>query len=364
MGSDELAETRHEIAEIDRQIVDLAARRGELAGRLGVLKRQSGAPIRDYAYEKVVVERARGLAQAAGLSGDLAERLMLELIQSSLLVQEQDQVQESSAGSGRSALVVGGSGQMGQWFVRFMRSQGYAVTIADPRGSDADQMTWDATDDSYDITVIAAPLKVTADILGEMAQHPPEGVVIDIGSLKSPLRSALTALTDAGGAVASIHPMFGPETKLLSGRHVVVIDLGVERATAAARALFASTMVSVVEMDLDSHDRLIAYILGLSHALNIAFFTALAGSGETAVRLADLSSTTFDRQLAVANQVAKENPNLYFEIQSLNDYGKESLAALGEAVEKLRTVVEKGDLDGFTALMESGAAYFEQTGLG
>ena len=364
MGSDELAETRREIAEIDRQIVDLAARRGELAGRVGVLKRQSGAPIRDYAHEKVVVERARRLAEAAGLSGDLAERLMLELIQSSLLVQEQYQVQESSAGSGLSALVVGGSGQMGQWFVRFMRSQGYAVSIADPRGSDTDQKTWDATDKAYDITVVAAPLKVTADILGEMARKPPEGVVIDIGSLKTPLRSALTELTDAGGVVASIHPMFGPETKLLSGRHVVVVDLGVERATAAARALFAPTMVSVVEMDLDSHDRLIAYILGLSHALNIAFFTALAGSGETAGRLADLSSTTFDRQLAVANQVAKENPSLYFEIQSLNDYGKESLTALGEAVEKLRTVVENGDLDGFTALMESGAGYFEQTGLG
>ena len=29
-------------------------------------------------------------------------------------------------------------------------------------------------------------------------------------------------------------------------------------------------------MGLDEHDRLIAYVLGLSHALNIAFFTALA----------------------------------------------------------------------------------------
>ena len=256
-----------------------------------MLKRQLGAPIRDYAHEKMVVERARGLAETAGLSGDLAERLMLELIQSSLLVQEQDQVQESSAGSGLRALVVGGSGQMGQWFVRFMRSQGYAVRIADPRGSGADQKAWDATNESHDITVVATPLKVTADILVEMAQKPPQGVVIEIGSLKSPLRSALSALTDAGGVVASIHPMFGPETKLLSGRHVVVVDLGVEQAaaTAAARALFASTMVSVVEMDLDSHDRLIAYILGLSHALNIAFFTALASSGETAGRLADLS---------------------------------------------------------------------------
>ena len=41
-------------------------------------------------------------------------------------------------------------------------------------------------------------------------------------------------------------------------------------------------------MGLDEHDRLIAYVLGLSHALNIAFFTALADSGEAAPRLAKL----------------------------------------------------------------------------
>ena len=34
------------------------------------------------------------------------------------------------------------------------------------------------------------------------------------------------------------------------------------------------------------HDRLIAYVLGLSHALNISFFTALARSGEAAPRWA------------------------------------------------------------------------------
>jgi hypothetical protein len=47
---------------------------------------------------------------------------------------------------------------------------------------------------------------------------------------------------------------------------------------------------------------LIAYVLGLSHALNIAFFTALAGSGEAAPRLAQLSSTTYDAQVDVATK--------------------------------------------------------------
>ena len=123
-------------------------------------------------------------------------------------------------------------------------------------------------------------------------------------------------------------------------------------------------MVEQVVMSLDEHDRLIAYVLGLSHALNIAFFTALAESGEAAPRLAKLSSTTFDSQLDVASRVAQESPELYFEIQSLNDYGSESLEALSQAVERLRTAVISQDFEAFATLMRRGREYLEDRRVG
>ena len=97
----------------------------------------------------------------------------------------------------------------------------------------------------------------------------------------------------------------------------------------------------------------------LSHAVNIAFFTALAESGEQAQRLAQLSSTTFDAQMDVARRVAGENPRLYFEIQSLNEYGGEALNALGNAVERLRSAVGSGDEDAFAAMMRRGEQYLQ-----
>ena len=116
-------------------------------------------------------------------------------------------------------------------------------------------------------------------------------------------------------------------------------------------------MAEQVVMSLDEHDRLIAYVLGLSHALNIAFFTALAESGEAAPKLARMSSTTFDAQLEVAGSVAQESPELYYEIQSLNDYGAESLEALSQAVERIRTAVLSQDQAAFVALMRRGRDY-------
>jgi chorismate mutase / prephenate dehydrogenase len=194
-------------------------------------------------------------------------------------------------------------------------------------------------------------------ILRELAERRPRGVVFDVGSLKSPLREPLRALAATGVRVTSIHPMFGPDTELLSGRHVILVDLGSAEANREVEALFASTMAEVVPMDLESHDRAVAYVLGLSHALNIAFFTALTESGETAWHLAHLSSTTFDQQLGVAARVAEENPHLYFEIQHLNDYGSESLAALLHAVERVRSVVRAGNEREFVSLMERGRSY-------
>jgi chorismate mutase/prephenate dehydrogenase len=61
----------------------------------------------------------------------------------------------------------------------------------------------------------------------------------------------------------------------------------------------------------------------------------------------------------VASRVAAESPDLYFEIQSLNQYGAESLTALQEAVGRLIAAVQSKDADAFTALMARGRAYFD-----
>jgi chorismate mutase/prephenate dehydrogenase len=156
--------------------------------------------------------------------------------------------------------------------------------------------------------------------------------------------------------------MYGPNTRLLSGRHLIFIDAGCPEATAAAKELFAATMVEQIDMSLDDHDRLIAYVLGLSHALNIVFFTALAESGEAAPKLAQMSSTTFDAQLLVAAAVAQDNPHLYFEIQNLNKFGLGPLDAMCEAARRIREVVASANETAFVDLMRKGQEYIAMRG--
>jgi len=358
-----LEDLRKRLNELDRQLIELIAERQSVVEQVGELKRNEGQGTRDYQREKQVLDGARASAQELGIAPDIAEEVMRLLIQTSLTRQEHARVRAEGRGDGQKALVIGGGGKMGRWFADFLDSQGFDITVADPHNTVEDfhcVSDWQSLGEDFAVTVVAAPLKTSAEILGAMAEAGHGGLIFDIGSLKTPLIPALERLAASGASVTSLHPMFGPDTELLSDKHVLFLDAGCPEATRAARDLFDSTMAQQTEMGLADHDRLIAYVLGLSHALNIAFFAVLAESGESVPRLADLSSTTFDAQLEVASKVARENPQLYFEIQSLNQHGLEPLAALAKAVAAISDAVEAGDEDAFVTLMQHGREYLEK----
>ena len=360
----ELEELRSQLSAVDRKLVDLVAERQEIVGRIGKSKQGTGTGTRDYAREKDVLDMGRARAVDAGVDPDLVENLLQLLIRTSLESQERDRVIAEGKGDGRKALVIGGAGKMGRWFAEFFASQGFATTIADVSVDDGPSRfrNWTDAGVDYDVIAVAAPLAVSGRILAQLAVLKPRGLVFDIGSLKSPLLDGIQELRAAGCRVTSLHPMYGPDTRLLSGRHLIFCDAGDAQATADAKELFAATMVEQLDMGLDDHDRLIAYVLGLSHALNLAFFTALAESGEAAPKLAKMSSTTFDSQLLVSAAVAQDNPHLYFEIQNLNKFGLGPLDALCDAARRVRETVADGDESAFVELMERGRDYLAMRG--
>jgi chorismate mutase / prephenate dehydrogenase len=361
---DMLARLRAELDDLDGELVDMAARRQAIVAEIGQLKRSQRQPTRDYTREREVRELARARAARQGLDPDLGERLVGAMIEASLTSQERDRLVALGTGGGRRALVIGGAGRMGRWFTEFLATQGWSVAVADPAGSGCPACHGTRTGASRRARPNSSSspprLRPRRPFSTALVELRPPGLIIEIGSIKAPVASALARLRDAGVAVASIHPMFGPDVRLLAGRHVILVDIGAPEAQAAARSLFAQTSAGLAEMSLEQHDRLVAWVLGLSHAANIAFFTALAGSGRSIAELAAFASTTFGAQLGVASRVARENPELYFEIQSTNPHGIEPLRALATAAAAVERAVTAGDGAAFAALMRSGARYLEE----
>lgn len=351
----ELLELRHRLDAIDDGIIDLIAERQEIVTTIGDHKLRTGTPLRHYEREREVIERGMQRAESLGLSGRVAREILETLIHHSLGRQKANQLVHSEHGQGKQALVIGGLGRMGLWMSRYLDMVGYHVRVADPVDGESpfDRVEdWEGSIDEFDLIVVAVPLRPSNAILHRLAELEPRGLVFDIGSLKSPMRSGLEALASAGCRVCSVHPMFGPNEIGLSGRHILFVDVGHAEALAEARALFAHTAAECVDLSLQEHDEVMAWVLGLSHLVNIAFASALAESGEAVPLLRRISSSTFNAQLKVAAQVVSENPHLYYEIQQGN-------AMTGEVVEHFRRVfdglarsVRVGDEISWTRSME------------
>ena len=131
-----LDDLRRRINDLDRQILELVGKRQETSREVARAKRATGQATRDYNREREVLLAAREAARQYGVAPQLAENILRLLIRSSLTTQEQASVQAQGAGSGRSALVIGGAGKMGRWFAEFMASQGFSVQVA-PLGDTA-----------------------------------------------------------------------------------------------------------------------------------------------------------------------------------------------------------------------------------
>jgi len=261
----------------------------------------------------------------------------------------------SEHGQGKQALVIGGLGRMGVWMSHYLDMVGYHVDVADPMEAESpfDRIDdWESVIDDYDLIVVAVPLRPSNAILHRLAELQPRGLVFDIGSLKSPMQSGLEALVEAGCRVCSVHPMFGPNEIGLSGRHILFVDVGHSEALAEARALFAHTAAECVDVSLAEHDEVMAWVLGLSHLVNIAFASALAESGEAVPLLRRISSSTFNAQLKVAAQVVSENPHLYYEIQQGNSMTGEVVEHFRRVFDGLARAVRVGDEISWTKSME------------
>lgn len=359
-SGESIARLRGRLDEIDARIMELVAERQSTVARIGERKHRDGRALRDYVREREVIERGKRHAEALGMSGHIARDIMERLIHHSLSNQEQRRLVKSEHGAGRCALVIGGQGRMGDWMARYLDAVGYKVEVADPVASESlfpKIANWQDSPLDHDLIVVAAPLRASNRILLDLAQRRPSCLVFDIGSLKSPLRPGLEAMHAAGCKITSVHPMFGPETMMLSGCHILLVEAGNRAAVKEARELFSHTAAECVELGIEDHDELMSWVLGLSHLVNIAFAGALGRSHKQVPLLKSISSSTFNAQLKVAAQVVSENPYLYYEIQEGTQRNTTAIDAFCTVLNELVRSIRESDEQGFVGIMSGAGAH-------
>jgi len=246
---------------------------------------------------------------------------------------------------------------MGAWTADLLRSSGHEIVVIDPASGNGKTLR-DCAD--CDIVIVSVPIHLTYKMLSDLDSIcSPDALIFDLTSLKTPLVGRLRNMARTR-KVCSVHPMFGPSATSMYGRNLIICDCGSEEAVREAKELFDDRGGNIRVMDIEEHDSYMSYVLGLTHAVNIALFTVLARSGYTFDDLLTVSSTTFNKGLDTNRSVASEDPMLYYEIQHMNSHRDEMWNLFSDTVNELKEKSLSDDPEGFVSMMNAGRLYFER----
>jgi chorismate mutase/prephenate dehydrogenase len=228
---------------------------------------------------------------------------------------------------------------MGRLFARFFRRRGYAVRIADPAGPPRGFASGTLEDASRaDVVVIAASLDQAPAALEAVLTQAPRGLVFDIASLKTPLLPLFARARKAGVAIASAHPMFGPNARF-SGRDFLVCDAGDASAAGRVARLFAGEGLKIRTMLASDHDRWVGRTMGLAHLVALVSAFALAELGVSRDDVDGRATTSFRHLLALVGPILGQDAALTRAIQAANSEAPLVLERLAEQVESLRQLL-------------------------
>ena len=252
----------------------------------------------------------------------------------------------------RRICIIGGNGKMGGMMARLL--EGNEVAIIDPNAGNG-LILEDSS--NYEVVIVSVPISATRDTLLKLDGICRDQLIFDISSLKSPF---LDILKDMGARrrVCSVHPMFGPGIKSVQGRNMILCDCGSMDAVNDVASLFEGCGMSMRRMDVAMHDEYMSYVLGLSHAVNIAFFRVLEQSGIPFQDFQSVSSTTFEKMMDTNISVALEDPRLYYEIQHLNVGCERMWIEFAKAVDDVKNASLNPNPEDFIKIMNDGRMFF------
>lgn len=351
----DLTAIRDRIEALDGTLMDLIEERVSLATNAGEVKRRNGLAPRDFVVERTVVDRFRRGFDDRGLDADAGERIAHELFTETLRTQE-ERVRQLGSVTEQRVLIVGGAGQMGVWLTDYFDTLGHEVAIYDIVGAVAGHpMVDDLRDaaETVDSVVVSVPPDAVRSVLAEL-----EGVdtpIIEIASLKAPFIDELLRLASQQ-PVASVHPMWGPATSVLSDKYLILCDCESPEGTEAARTLFEPSMASIVEIPLSEHDEAMVYTQVLPQAISLLFAEVTSGSPFTLEELDERAGGSFIRQAGVTEGVVHRDPQLYRQIQALNEHAPALYDRIEDAIGQL--LLDRTDPAAFTDAMRRYRHYF------
>jgi len=258
---------------------------------------------------------------------------------------------------------------MGSWFAHFLATNGYRIIIWDKNKPAARKLakthgfkfvgSQTQAAELADIILLATPTHITPAILKKIIPNiPKRALLVEISSIKEPIRKLIQTLTRRGVRILSIHPMFGPGARSLSGKAIVVIQ---EPARNLAAKNFLSAFkkhrVRIIRSNWQNHDRMMATTLAFVHMMNFAFINTLKQTNISLKEARGIGGTSFRLQLLLAEALFHESLPNEASILADNKYCQEVFATFVQQVDQVRNEIQREPQRELMDHLRTAAAY-------
>lgn len=247
--------------------------------------------------------------------------------------------------------VIGGMGRMGSWFAQLFSARGWEVSISDLNGGLPAPELYRRSD----VVIYSVPIGATPKLIREHAAFArTDQMISDLTSIKS---GVIAALLETPSEILSIHPMYGPHARTMSGQTVVMCKARPGRWTPLIEEFFRAEGAKLIDSGAEEHDRMMAVIQGLTHFSAITLARCLQNMGIDIQKTLQFTSPIYKVRMDMVGRIMAQDPALYAEIEVLNPYAYEAIEKLNEASRELSGIVASGSVQEFVRYFEEAARH-------
>ena len=269
-------------------------------------------------------------------------------------------------------LIVGGTGEMGQWFSTFFMEKGFDVSIWGKSGKTeiAESLGVRFAHDLHaevagsEVVIISVPIDITEQVIAEVAPMMRAGsLLMDLTSLKTGPTRAMQKYAPADVEILGTHPMFGPTIPNLNGQRFILTPIAdrCQKWFPVIREMLEESGAHIVIVGPEEHDRLVSVVQGLTHFAYITIGTTLDRLDFNVKESRRFMSPVYDIMLDFVGRILGQNPYLYAMIQMENPEVIRVHDAFLQECHSISEMVREHDLEGFIKKMKDAAIHFGDT---
>lgn len=327
---------RDEIDKIDYDLLNLLSKRFALVSKIGEIKSRFGLLIYDLKREENILSCKKRAAKLLGISPDFVEDLLRRIMTESYYHENEKGFKKLKPNL-RSIVIIGGRGQMGQFFFKMLTSSGYTVKILDKN----DWIHAESILKDVEVIFVSVPIHLVENVINKLPCLSNDCIVVDLSSIKT---VSLQVILDAhSGPVLGLHPMFHPDIGNMIKQIVIYCDGRYPKSYQWLLKQIQLWGAKLYCCNSVKHDKYMSFVQGLSHFITFTIGYHLIQENISFKKILSFSSPIFRLELIKLGRFFSQDPNLYADIIMESQENIIVIKRYYKRLKKIILLLEKND---------------------